>query len=288
MNVIFDFAFSRLRANRPGGAILGALLLAALVNTGTTRAAEKRPEPSPDEPVSEEGQQAADLAKSALEAKLNRIFLSEVSFTNTPMDDVIKFLRLRSEELDPDKDIASNGVNFALQHHRMPDGSLINPGKITVTYQIRDVSMRQALEDIARVANLTMTVGARAVTFGQAGIAKPPMPMIVVKPRTLENLPGKAAKSAGKIVIPTLNFANLTLSEAIGLLNNEAKNHAGAIKTPLITLHPKADADMRLKELKLRNVPLDVALIHLSDLSRCKILADDQEIRLVPAALRNP
>lgn len=35
-------------------------------------------------------------------------------------------------------------------------------------------------------------------------------------------------------------------------------------------------------------VPLDVALIYLSDLSRMKILADDHEIRLAPATLRNP
>jgi beta-lactamase regulating signal transducer with metallopeptidase domain len=277
------------RRQGPLCAILGALLLASLVVAGTTRAAEKNPANTPDPAVTENGNEknVAKDSKAALEAKLDLIVLPELSFTNTPMGEVINFLRLSSVKLDPHKDVPPNGVNFVLRHHPMPDGTVFSPRKIPITYHKRDVTMRQALEDIARMTNLTMTVDEYSVTFEKAGLPKPPMPMIVVKPRTLNHLPGKAAKNAGKIIIPLVNLDH-TLASAVELLNNEANKHAGTIKPPLITLHPKANGEMPIKELKLNNVPLDVAVIYLSDLSRCNILADDKEIRLVPGNLRNP
>jgi bla regulator protein blaR1 len=273
---------SRHRRSHPTWQVAGCGLVAVIALFGSTRAQELPPEKK------DAAEKPADPARTALESKLELIVIPELSFDSAPLGEVIGVLRARSKELDPDKAVATNGVNFVLQHQRLPDGTMFNPAEIAVTYRKDDVTLKQALEDIARAANLTLTIDARGVTLSKVGDGKPPMPNIVVKPRTLAHLPGQAVKSAGKIIIPTLTFDGLTLAAAVELLNNEAKRHAGTVKPPRIALHPKANAAMPLKELKLRNVPLDVALIYLSDLARMKILADDQEIRLVPATLRNP
>jgi beta-lactamase regulating signal transducer with metallopeptidase domain len=274
---------SRHRRNHPAWQVAGCGLVAAIALFGSTRAQEVAPE-------TEAGaQNAADHAKAVLEAKLDLIVLPELSFTGAPLSEVISFLRARSKELDPDKAIATNGVNFVIQHHRLPDGAMFNPADIRLTYETKNVTLKQALKAIARATNLTMTVDAQAVTLAKAGPGDhPPMPMIVVKPRTLAHLPGQAVKAAAKIIIPTLTFDGLTLGAAVELLNSEAKKHAGAVKPPLVTLHPKADANLPLKELKLRNVPLENALIYVGDLCRMNIRADDRQIQLYPATLRNP
>lgn len=273
---------ARHRRSHPAWQVAGCGLVPVIALFGSTRAQEIEPEKK------DAAEKPADAARTALERKLELIVIPELSFDGAPLGEVIGLLRTRSKELDPDKSVATNGVNFVLQHQRLPDGTMFNPAEITVTYRKKDVTLKQALEDIARAANLILTIDARGVTLSKAGDGKPPMPNIVVKPRTLAHLPGQAAKSAGKIIIPTLTFDGLTLGAAVDLLNREAKRHAGTVKPPRIAIHPKANAAMTLKELKLRNVPLDVALIYLSDLSRMKIMADDHEIRLVPATLRNP
>lgn len=274
---------SRHRRSHPAWQVAGCGLVAAIALFGSTRAQEVAPETDAG------AQNAADHAKAVLEAKLDLIVLPDHSFIDAPLRDVVGFLRDRSRELDPDKAIATNGVNFVIQHHRLPDGTKFNPADIRLTYETKNVTLKQALKAIARATNLTMTVDAQAVTLAKAGPGDhPPMPMIVVKPRTLAHLPGQAVKAAAKIVIPTLTFDGLTLGEAVELLNSETKKHAGAVKPPLVTLHPKADANLPLKELKLRNVPLENALIYVGDLGRMNIRADDRQIQLYPATLRNP
>jgi beta-lactamase regulating signal transducer with metallopeptidase domain len=273
---------SRHRRSHPAWQVGGCGLVTLIALFGSTRAREVAPQSK------DAAENAADPGKAALEAKLDLIVLPELSFTGTPMSEVISILRARSKELDPDKAIATNGVNFVLRLERLPDKTMFNLADIRVTYQKKNVTLRQVLADIARAANLTMTVDANAVTLAKAGPGDPPMPMIVVKPRTLAHLPGQAVKSAAKIVIPTLTFDGLTLGEAVGLLNGEAKKHAGTVEPPLVTLHPKADAKLPIKELKLRNVPLENALIYVGDLCRMNIRADDRQIQLYPATLRNP
>jgi beta-lactamase regulating signal transducer with metallopeptidase domain len=269
---------SRHRRSHPAWQVAGCILVAGIALIGSTRAQEVVPETK----------NAAENAQATLEAKLDLIVLPDHSFTGVPMGEVISYLRARSKELDPDKAIATNGVNFVLQHARLPDGTMFNPADIRLTYEMKNVTLKQALKAIARATNLTMTVDANAVTLAKGGVNDPPMPMIVVKPPSLSHLPGQAVKAAAKIVIPTLTFDGLTLGAAVELLNREAKKHAGAVKPPLVTLHPKADANLPLKELKLRNVPLENALIYVGDLCRMNIRADDRQIQLYPATLRNP
>jgi beta-lactamase regulating signal transducer with metallopeptidase domain len=299
---------SRHRRNHPAWQVAGCGLVAAIALFGSTRAQEVAPE-TKDAAEEEAGPAREDeaklsIAQAAINRKLDTLIMPEVNFEDTSLEEAIDFLRLRSTELDAaEPDPSEKGVNFVIRKPRPVDGQPA-PKPALLTFGMKNVPLRRILDEAARQSGWRYLIDEFAVTFVPAGepdpappaipgaakegVGKPPMPMIVVKPPTLAHLPGQAVKAAAKIVIPTLTFDGLTLGEAVELLNSEAKKHAGAVKPPLVTLHPKADANLPLKELKLRNVPLENALIYVGDLCRMNIRADDRQIQLYPATLRNP
>lgn len=299
---------ARHRRSHPAWQVAGCLLVAVIALFGSTRAQEVAPETdrlSPNEagPLPKEEAELS-AAQASIANKLDTLIMPEVNFEGTSLDEAIGFLRVRSTELDAaEPDPSKKGVNFVIRKPRRVEGEP-SPKPALLSFGMKRVPLRRILDEAARQSGTRYEIDDFAVTFipadekdrapvaatgaDKGGAGKPPMPMTLVKPRSLAHLPGQAVKSAAKIVIPSLTFDGLTLEAAVKLLNNEAKKHAGTVKPPLVTLHPKADATLRIKELKLRNVPLDAALTYIGDLCRMNILADDHEIRLVPATLRNP
>lgn len=299
---------SRHHRSHPAWQVAGCGLVAAIALFGSTRAQEVAPETKAAEngAVPTPADDAKLSAAQVLIAdKLDTLVMPEVNFEDTSLEEAIGFLRLRSTEIDAaEPEPSKRGLNFVLRKPRPVAGEPAPIPPALLTFGMKNVAYRRILDEVARLSGFRYQIDDFAVTFlppdpivpapgaipanAKAGAAQPPMPMIVVKPRSLSHLPGQAVRSAAKIAIPSVTLDGLTLGEAVALLNSEARKHAGTVKPPLVTLHPKADANLQIKELKLHNVPLDAALTYVGDLCRMNIQADDDQIRLIPATLRNP
>jgi len=297
---------SRHHRSHPAWQVAGCGLVAAIALFGSTRAQELVPE---TKVAAENGAGTTPAGEARLSAaqdrianKMDALIMPEVNFEDTSLEEAIGFLRLRSMELDAaEPDPSKKGLNFVLRKPRPMAGEPAPKPPALLTFGMKNVPFRRMLDEAARQSGFRYQIDDFAVTFvppdpiapapagnAKAGAAQPPMPMIAVKPRSLSHLPGQAVKSAAKIVIPSVTLDGLTLGEAVELLNQEGKKHAGNVKPPPVTLHPKADANLPIKELKLHNVPLDAALTYVGDLCRMNIRADDRQIQLYPATLRDP
>lgn len=95
-----------------------------------------------------------------------------------------------------------------------------------------------------------------------------------------EKKEAKALEAAGKIVLPSVNFDGMTLEEAVKSLNTMAKKAAGDKPVPSIKLGPKVDGKSPIKELRLKQVPLRVALLYCAEATKTQLLADDETLTL--------
>ena len=89
-----------------------------------------------------------------------------------------------------------------------------------------------------------------------------------------------------RIIIPRIDFENVTVQEAIDFLRLRS------MELDTLELDPerkgmnfivrKGAGDARIKELKLRNVPIAVALKYIGDATKMRVKTDDFAVSLVP------
>jgi hypothetical protein len=111
----------------------------------------------------------------------------------------------------------------------------------------------------------------------------------------------KLLKKLNRIVIPRIDFENVTLEEAIAFLrlraaeldNNELDPANRGVN--FVIWRPTSPSDpsavlpnatdpgiLRIQELRLRNVPLDEALKYLCDLTKLRFIVDDFAVTVLP------
>lgn len=84
---------------------------------------------------------------SPLEAKAAAIVIPQVHFQNATPAECVEFLRLKSRELDPDK----KGLNILVRAEDMPANA-------TISLDLRDVPLSEALKYTAELSGLSLTV----------------------------------------------------------------------------------------------------------------------------------
>jgi bla regulator protein BlaR1 len=236
------------RKSHPGWRAAGIALTGVLTLLGATEAQERKPK---------------DPRQVAIEKKLDAIKLPRVSFKDSSVEEAVDFLRLRANELDPaPKNQAERGVNFVI---KAPKDFQVAP----VTLELKDVSLRKAIENVAEASGLAMTVDPFAVTLSPRTAAE----------KGAGKLKGKAMEMASDIVIPVLDFESVSLAEAVEFLNGKAAELAEEGKAPVIELSANANKDAAIKELRLRNVPLSEAVKYISEAAKEPLSADDEVIR---------
>lgn len=241
-------------------------LIAALMLLGAAHA--QQPQRRHAAGPANKNAQAVDPAQAALEKKLDAIVIPVLEFKDTSIEEAVDFLRTKSKELDKSTaDEAKKGLNFMV---RVPRGFQVG----RVTLNLKNVSLRKAIENVAEASGTQFKVDSFAVTFDPKETAAEPTTR--VKSGTPEAAMVEAAK---KIVIPEVNFEDVSLEEAVEFVNRQTKDLSDGEPAFTVKIDPsKVDGATRIKELRLKNVPVSETLKYLADATHTKITAGNKEI----------
>lgn len=301
---------ARHRRSHPAWQVAGSLLVAVIALFGSTRAEEVAPkeedgveagagvvEVTDEETAALFGddEEAAPAASGteAIMNKLKTIVIPVVKFENTSLVEAVDFMRSKSKELDTvEKDPAKKGVNFIIRKPRGEANGVPDPGTARVTMDLKNVTMLAALEGIAKQTKLRFSIDESGLTFLPAddkptfqnlppGVDIEQLGDVQFPPPPEPRLPaGKAAQADNKIIIPTVEFEDVSLTEAVALLNKQAKELAKGQPVFPVVLDAKVNGETKIKELRLRNVPLTIAVKYVCEVTKHSITASDTEIRI--------
>ncbi|HEY1121147.1 MAG TPA: M56 family metallopeptidase, partial [Haloferula sp.] len=254
----------RHRKAHPAYHAVGFSLLAALLVFGTTKAQEAKPKPKPQARPSETAKaKPVSPEKAAIEKKLDTIVLPVVKMEDSPVEEAIDYLRIMSMGRDTaETNAAKKGVNFVIRKPRNAGGDAADPGKLKVTLDLKDVSMRKALEGICAETGLQYQVDEFAVTLLPAGEA--PEPTDPAAPPAAKPS-GKAIEAAKKVIIPVMDLQNTSLEEAVDFLKLRSTQLSEDKKEVPIRLKASAKKDAVIQQLQLAKVPLSEAVRYVAE-----------------------
>ena len=203
--------------------------------------------------------------KSPLQTKLDTIVIPHIQFSDATLEEAVAFLRQKSADLDTaTADPNQKGLNMILKTDASSDSAKIS-------LDLKDVSLSQALRYITELANLKMTVEPFAVTLAPA--AKKPV-------EATTDSKSAAATSADKIVLPSVEFRDATLAEAITFIRIKSRDLDPDKKGVNILL--KGDGGNAKITLSLKNVPVSEALRYCAELAGQKLGTDENTFLLCP------
>ncbi len=269
---------SRIRdiaGHRPAGAgwrVMVGCVAVFLLAVGGTRAKDaEAPQPPVPAPM------AADLpGEHAIAKKMKRIIIPVIDFEDMPLEEVVDFLRLRSVELDKEAPEDNRGVNFVIRHLRHVDGE--KQPLPHVTLKVRNVSVFAAVSLITQQIGYRCVVDQFAATLLPQGDDAPP-PVKIVPPPPPEPQ-GPAVDRARKLILPVVNFEDVSLQEAMDFIQLRSAEFDPGKKGLKIELAPHADPKARIRELRLRNVPVDMVLRYCCEQTRHRWSDDNGVIRI--------
>lgn len=251
------------------GRAIGLSLIALLVMFGATKAEE----PAPQEAVVKDANPSME-GVAYITKKLNTIVIPQVDAEDLSLEEMVGFLTLRVKQLDTaEKDPAKKGINFVIRKAKGQD--VVQAGHITL--HKKNVLLIDVLKETADQAGMRFRVDDFALTFlkpgqDEADFVKNPQPRPLPK--------GKAADFAMKLIIPQVDFVDITLRDAVDHLNQKARELTKEGPVYPIVLDPSVDPNAKIKELRLRNCPVMVTLDYCKDQLKYALTADDKELRI--------
>jgi bla regulator protein BlaR1 len=279
---------SRHRRSHPAWQVAGCSLVAVIALFGSTRAEEARTEKeNPPEPGAGPTPKKEHSAGQAyIAAKLDRIIMPQVTFEDTSLEEAIDFIRWRSTRLDTvELDPGRKGINFVIRKPRVAEGQ--DAGKpASLTIELKNVPVRRVLDEIAKQSGMRYKIDDFAVTFVPAD-EKDPVPLTREQAEALaKTAPPTGPKATENhillrtTVLPVVDFEDVTLTEAVRFLNAQIKERSGAGREAKIKIGPNTKGDIRIKELRLRNVPLFDALKYCAEAVKEKFSVTDDGVQI--------
>jgi hypothetical protein len=231
----------------------------------TKNVAENQTAPAP------KFQAGPSAGQISISRKLDSLILPGVSFTYASLEEALSRVHLFSADLDvKESDPAKKGVSFVIIKPRTVEGQPA-PKPARVNFSLSEEPLRGILDEIAAQSDTRYTIGDSSVTFVPAG-GKDVAPLTPAEaeaadkaatrigPKTVENL-----NQLRKLVIPILEFENVTMAEAVATLNARAKEASKGEPAPPIKIGPRMAADTRIERLRLRNISLVEALTYCAE-----------------------
>jgi beta-lactamase regulating signal transducer with metallopeptidase domain len=206
-----------------------------------------------------------DDPASALNAKLNRIILPRVQFSGASIEEAMEYLQTKSREFDS---LDKKGVQFLLR----PGGA--KPGLISL--DLKEVPLIEALRYCTELAGLTYKVEPYAVIIAATTTDAPAKLELTAK----SNAKTTVTTQASKIILPSVEFRDATLVEAIEFIRAKSREHDPDKKGVNILL--KGDGGTVKITLSLKDVPVSEALHYCAELSNHKLSADENSFVLTP------
>lgn len=205
-------------------------------------------------------------AASYLQNKLAKIIIPHIQFRGATVDEALDYLRIKSREFDTlTTDPKLRGVNIILR----PGDA---PASASITLDLKEVPLGEALRYVVELASLKMSVQPFAVLVaGSFPPAASPAPQLSVQP------------PSGKIVIPSIEFHDATLSEALDFIRIQSRKLDPEKRGVNIIVKPGGDNSGHIA-LSLKDVPVSEALRYCAELANHKLTADAQSFFITPAS----
>ncbi len=277
-------------AHRPGHfawQAAGGVILTALTLFGVTRAQDETELPVPEgvagasagEASSGAGEMDPNPGAVYILNKLQTLVIPMVDFKDVSVVEALDFLRLRAVQLDKvEPDPAKKGVNFVL---RKPKQGPENYRKVTL--QLQNVPLQKVLSEIAEQAGARYVVDDFAVSFlpkDDAGndFVRMPSAGAAAAPD------GQAGNKVPEVILAKAEFDDVPLIEAVQQLNALAKEAGKGEPVPRVVLDGSGDPAAKVRELRLRNVPLSIAVKYCAEQTNHRMVAREGELRLTREA----
>ena len=241
-------------------------------------------------------------------AKMHGIIIPKIDFENVTIEEALDFLRMSEMQFDPEKDPAKRGIGMFVSRpsgevqdytgHDVaePDAMVIKQLRLT------NVPFDEALKQVCDMTGLKYTItdhGIAIVPKGAGGnmSEENAIPSVASAASAAPDAVGCAfiTEKLRRIVIPKIDFDDVTVREAIDFLRLRCaeldtleldpakKGFNFVIRHPRTTGDTASDpGDLHIKELRLKNVPLAVALKYICDSSHLRYKVDDYAVTLVP------
>lgn len=260
----------------------GGVILTALTLFGVTRAQDETELPKPEgvagasvgEASSGTEEPGPNPGVEYISNKLRTLIIPVADFQDVSIVEALDFLRLRARELDKQEpDATKKGINFVL---RKPRQGPENYGKITL--QLQNVPLQKLLEEIATQAGARFMVDDFAVTFVPVGETMSDfvrMPEEAAPARA-----GQAGEKKGEVILPKVEIAELSLMDAVNLLNASAREAAKGQPVSRVVLDGSTDPQAKVRELRLRNVPLSIAVGYCAEQVKHQVVVKEGELRI--------
>lgn len=252
---------------------VGTGIVALLLAAGATNGQEPAKPKAPVEAKDKAGKESSP-GQAAIDRKLDAIVLPRVAWEDTTLEEVVEFLRLRSNELDRgEHDPRRRGFNFVVLAPSAEAAKAIASKRITL--ENRNISFRGAVMETCTQAGLAFRVDDFAV------VMYPPDLAGKGKQEAKPARAGEAANFAAERIIPRVDFEDIALAEAVDFLNLRAKELAKGEPVFPIVIDPKADPTAKIHALRIREAPLADVLTYMTELTGQTWEADAKQIRIL-------
>ena len=220
-----------------------------------------------------------DSQTSAITTKLRSIILTTIQFKDAKVEDAVEFLRVKSRQLDTTtSDPAQKGVSILL---RQPPAA-----PATISLNLKNVPLIEALRQVADRAGLNYTIEPHAVVLGVASAGGSSSVGIegntpyFGKATSLES-PATNPTLADKIILPEVEFHEVTLSAALDFLKSKSQKLNPEKRAPKIILKPGGKEEARIS-LSLKQVPLTQALRYCAQLAGYELTRSEDVFTFTP------
>lgn len=198
-------------------------------------------------------------ATQTIEERLNNIVIPRLKFVDARLSEVVEVLQAKGRNSDPAK-----AVNIVV---RMDD--IASAPKVSFT--LENVTLGDALRKYAELAQQTMRVEPYGVVISRIR----PKPILPPLPES------KEAARIAKIVIPSVEFKDATMEEALEFLRQQALKHDPDKRGANLVMKGALPAAAKIT-ISLKSVPLLEALRYCTELSGCKIEAGGETVTISP------
>ncbi|OYW77272.1 MAG: hypothetical protein B7Z37_05065 [Verrucomicrobia bacterium 12-59-8] len=206
-------------------------------------------------------------ATSVIQTKLEKIIIPQLQFRDATVEECIERLRSQSRNHDTATvDPTKRGVSILLRPS-------VPPVKTSITLDLKNVPLGEALRYVAELAKLKMSIRSYAVTI------EPTIPGSEAdsqKPKPAVEIP------ADKIILPSVEFRDSTLADCLDFIRLKSRELDPDKKGVNIILKPGGVEKAHIF-LSLKYVPVSEALMECAELSKHQLTTDGQSFILTPS-----
>ena len=249
--------------------------------------------------------------KSPLHAKLDAIVIPQIQFHEATLSEAMEFLRRKSQDLDTSTtDPNQKGVNMIVKA-----GGHIAEARITL--DLKNIPLGEALRYVAQLSNLHLVVERYAVTLisqadfeaqqkqVESSASNEPSTVITAESISTDKGTGVVDASgdvkittsqgtlsteqarvqmkptAGAIILPTVQFQDATLTEAIEFLRVKSRELDPEKKGLNILVKPGGDPKAKIT-MALKDVPAYEALRYVAEIAGHKLTVEGDVFVITP------